>query len=338
MAYIRKVGDRWRAEVERQGKRTSKRFRTRREAELWAAQQEAAIASGADVKIYDKTVQDGIDRYLADVSATKKNPKQDRTLLNSFTKDNPALAATLLADVRPSDIVAWRNRRLKTIQPAGLLRAVTPIKHMFRLAGWEWGWGPKESPFDGVEFPSAGPPRDRLVLPSEVRRILRSLGYITGETPATKTQEAAWAFLISLHTAMRGGEILRLSRSTVDLRQRVVTLKDHKTVRTVGTRQVPITKRAAALLRMLDDAAKDAGRDAYFTLDDDGKNVLFHRHVRDYLLIEDLHFHDARATALTRMAKRVDVMVLARISGHKNLRTLLGTYYRATAAEIAAGL
>ena len=64
------------------------------------------------------------------------------------------------------------------------------------------------------------------------------------------------------------------------------------------------------------------------------RTTLF-RKCRDKLMIEDLHFHDARAEALTRLARRVDVLTLARISGHKDLRVLSEHYYRETAADIA---
>lgn len=41
MAYIRKHGDGWRAEVQRNGRRASKKFPTKREAQQWALSQEA---------------------------------------------------------------------------------------------------------------------------------------------------------------------------------------------------------------------------------------------------------------------------------------------------------
>jgi integrase len=62
------------------------------------------------------------------------------------------------------------------------------------------------------------------------------------------------------------------------------------------------------------------------------------RKARNALMIPDLHFHDSRAEALTRLARKVDVMTLARISGHKDLRVLLETYYRESASDIAARL
>jgi integrase len=47
-----------------------------------------------------------------------------------------------------------------------------------------------------------------------------------------------------------------------------------------------------------------------------------------------LTFHDSRHEAITRLARKVDVLDLARIVGHKNISQLLG-YYDATASEIA---
>jgi integrase len=49
-------------------------------------------------------------------------------------------------------------------------------------------------------------------------------------------------------------------------------------------------------------------------------------------------FHDARRTALTRMSKRLHPMQLARISGHRDLKTLLTTYYAETVEDIGARL
>jgi integrase len=54
-------------------------------------------------------------------------------------------------------------------------------------------------------------------------------------------------------------------------------------------------------------------------------------------LLDGFVFHDARASALTRMSKKLDVLTLARVSGHRNINQLM-TYYRETAAEIGAGL
>jgi integrase len=44
------------------------------------------------------------------------------------------------------------------------------------------------------------------------------------------------------------------------------------------------------------------------------------RKVRDDVAIVGLTFHDTRHEAITRLARKVDVLDLARITGHKDLR------------------
>ena len=55
------------------------------------------------------------------------------------------------------------------------------------------------------------------------------------------------------------------------------------------------------------------------------------------LELNDLHFHDTRHEATTRLSKKLDIMDLARMTGHKDLKSLM-VYYNATPKEIAAQL
>jgi len=50
--------------------------------------------------------------------------------------------------------------------------------------------------------------------------------------------------------------------------------------------------------------------------------------------IEDLHFHDSRAEAIWRLSKKLDVLELARVIGHRDLKSLM-IYYQADADELA---
>jgi integrase len=77
------------------------------------------------------------------------------------------------------------------------------------------------------------------------------------------------------------------------------------------------------------------GRGKVFDLTDKSLDALF-RKAKKALLLADVNFHDSRAEALTRLARRVDVLTLARISGHKDLQLLLNVYYRESTADIAA--
>ena len=53
--------------------------------------------------------------------------------------------------------------------------------------------------------------------------------------------------------------------------------------------------------------------------------------------ITGLNFHDSRHTAITRLAKKLTVLELARMVGHRDLNQLL-VYYNESAEEIAKKL
>lgn len=61
------------------------------------------------------------------------------------------------------------------------------------------------------------------------------------------------------------------------------------------------------------------------------------RKARDKAGVEDLTFHDARHEAITRLAKVFDVLELARIVWHRDLRMLL-VYYNPSAEDLSGKL
>ena len=68
-----------------------------------------------------------------------------------------------------------------------------------------------------------------------------------------------------------------------------------------SSRTVPLSKRAVELLEKL----KNIHPERVFDVDDGTRDALFRRAVLSQE-IKDLHFHDLRREALTRMAKKVD--------------------------------
>jgi integrase len=327
--YIRKVKGGHRAEVERLGVRDSKTFRTKAEATSWGAQREAEILATKRGAFPRKTLQDAIDRYRKDVSPRKGGSRAEGLRFDALSRDYPALVGKQLSEIRTPDWVEWRNARLKTVIPASVRRDVNLFRNLFSVARDEWKWC-GESPFKGFSVPSDSAPRERRVAMHEVKKLCRWLGYVTGKVTG-KQQEVALAFLLALRTGMRAGELLSLTPKNVDLVRRVARVA-HKTQHLTGRpREIPLTKHAVRLLKPM------MGREQVFTVGAKSLDAMF-RKARKALLIEDLHFHDSRAEALTRLARRVDVMTLARISGHKDLKLLLSTYYRESAEDIAARL
>lgn len=330
MASIFKVASGWRAQVARKGQRLTRVFATKAAAEKWALQQERMLIDGEVSKWPRKTVLQALDRYGEEVSVTKASPHAEQLRLAAFARDYPHLARKPLTEFSPSDVAAWRDDRLTKVSPAAVQRDYGLLRHVWTLSVKQWRWCPS-NPWSDVKSPTGNPARDRLLGWREIRALLRRCGFKTGVRPQTAQEIVAWAFLLALRTAMRAGELLSLTGQTVDLERRVITLSTHKTVRLVGRREVPLTPQAVRLLRVL-------WHDGPLLLITSASLDAIFRKMRNQLLIENAHFHDARATALTHLSRKVEVMVLARISGHRDLSLLMNTYYRESAEQISARL
>lgn len=149
------------------------------------------------------------------------------------------------------------------------------------------------------------------------------------------SQRVAVAFLFAIETAMRSGEILGVTDQTVDLELRVARLPLTKNG---SARSVALSTRAVELLGMLPKVEEGA---PLFDLNDKSRDALF-RKARDRAFEKQspedrLTFHDTRHEAITRLAKKLQPLDLALMTGHTNLNELL-TYYNETAADIAARL
>lgn len=337
MAYFNKVKSGWRAQIVRKGVRVSRTYPTKAEAQAWATQEEAAILAGTREEFPDKTFGDALDRYEREVTSKKKKAKRaDLLRFAALRRDFPDLVGKVFHEITTGDLGAWRDARAEKVSGSSVLREAQQLRPIWTLAIDEWRWAGR-SPWTALKLPKKSHARTRKAVWSEVRLLLRSVGFKRDTPPKRAQEEAIWASLLGLHTALRSGEILRMTRSTVDLKRRVYRLEDHKTEEHIGERIVPFTARAGRLLAVLDKAAKDAGRDEYFTISDASRDRHF-RKVRDRLMIEGLRFHDTRGTSLTWLSKRYDVMTLARISGHTDINELYRTYYRETGESVAARL
>lgn len=320
MASIRKHGDGWRAQVARKGIRKSRIFPTRQEAKDWAARAEFEILNGD--KVAAKTpLGDVLDRYAREVSPSKRGHRWELVRLGKLGRDR--IARITLADLKPSDLADWRDRRLREVSGATVRREMILLGAVFKVARQEWGLLSK-SPMEGVKRPPSSRPRDRRPTDDEIER----MRHVAGVDLSNATARAFHAFLFAGETAMRAGEIVGLTRDRVDTGRRVAYLPMTKSG---FSRAVPLSSAAVALIEELPEL------DPVFGLSSRQLEVLF-RKVRDKAAVVGLTFHDSRAWGLTRMARKVDVMTLAKISGHRDVNLLLSTYYRESAEDIAKRL
>lgn len=317
MASYRKRGDTWRAEVVRNGTRQSATFQTKAAAVAWATALEADLLALKRGDVPKKTVRQALERYAEEVSPGKRGSRWELLRLNAWCRE--PWAERWLAALTADDLGKWRDRRLLGVSRGTVQRDFNLLRAVFTKARKEWGWI-KTNPLDGVTMPGENKARTRRVHWREVRAVCRALGY-PGDS---KSAEVALMFLIALRTGMRAGEILSLTPARVDTKARVA----HLTMTKNGDpRDVPMTRAATRLF---------VGWSGW-TVTVGSRDALFRKACRR-AGVKGLHFHDSRAEALTRLSRKVDVLTLARISGHRDVNLLSRVYYRESAAQIAQRL
>ena len=315
MASIRRRGNSWRAEVRKSGIRKNRTFATKTAAQQWATRLEADILDSKAGNVVNQSVGELLARYADDVATHKRGWRQEIIRIERLRRD--PLASVLLPQLKASDIAAWRDRRLREVSAATVRRDWNLLSHAFNVAINEWAWL-HTNPMRGVKKPPAPAARDRRVSDEEIARLRHCSGY--DHTPNTKTARACRAFLFALETAMRAGEIANLRRASITGRVAHLPLTKNGT-----RRDVPLSPAALELIEPL-------GNDL-FELTTDQISSLF-RKIRDRAQIPDLHFHDSRHEAITRLAEKLDVLELARVTGIKDLKILM-VYYNKTAEQLA---
>lgn len=320
MASISRHGNQWRAQIARRGIRKSKVLPTKRAAQDWAARQEYLIEHSEEVA-RGQPLGDVLDRYAREVSPTKRGARWEIVRLEKLKRD--PLASIRVGDLTAADLAAWRDRRSAQVSPGSVRREMGLLSAVLSHARKEWG-ALKGSPMSDVRKPAPPPPRNRLPTDDDFAR----LALAAGDDLTNATARAYHAFQFACETAMRAGEIVGLEWSRVDIGLQVATLPLTKNG---SARDVPLSREAVRLLEALPRA------DPVFGLTSRQLDALW-RKVRIRAGVEDLHFHDSRAYALTKWARRLDVLSLARMSGHRDIRLLSSVYYRESAADLAKRL
>ena len=320
MASYRKRGSVWRAELYRDGKRESGSFLTKAEAVAWSTQREAELVGA---QLPNKTLSDALRRYGREVCPLHKGERWELLRLGTLERD--PMASVLLARLKPADIAAWRDRSLERVSGASVAREMNLLKSVLEQARKEWGWI-RVNPMADVKRPRSPPSRKRRISADEIARLELAFGLGEGDASETATQRTGMAFLFALETAMRSGEIVGLQWA--DVSDRSVRLPQTKNG---DVRHVPLSSRARQILSALPRTDGPV-----FGLSDQLRDALF-RKARDLCKLANLHFHDARAEAIWRLSKKLDVMELARVIGHRDLKSLM-LYYDASADELAAKL
>lgn len=320
---------RYRAQVFKRGVRDSDTFETRAEADDWIVTREAEILRlGGPVS--RRTVAEAITKFME----AAERPRADRLRFGRLLKER--WASLEIGELTTAVLADWRDARLKVVRPATVVREMTVLRGVLETARMEWGWIDR-NPINDVRRPREPAARRRLITDAELAAMVTALRY-DGENVRTIADETAVAMLFALETAMRAGEIVGMRWPDIDVARRHVTLPKTKNG---DQRRVPLSTAAMALLERMKAKRMIRIRLApnktrVFHVDPRALDVTFRR-ARTAAGLAGFVFHDTRATAITRLAKKLQPLELARMTGHKDLNELL-TYYAEPPESIAERL
>ena len=262
----------------------------------------------------DMVMREALTRYCTGVSIAKKGYGQEKYRIEQLCRSS--LGDKTTRTVTSVDIATYRDARLseinprtkKTLSTSTVRLEMSLLSNFFDIGRIEWGIC-DANPVANVRKPKAPPGRDRRLTAREDRLILRYAHQHVNT-------DLYSIVVLALETAMRQGEILKLTWEHINLKSRIAHLPDTKN----GTkRDVPLSIKARdALIRM---GVKNSGRVFGYTAE--GLKSTW-RFMLLKIGIENLHFHDLRHEAITRLFElgTLDIMEVAAISGHKSLAML----------------
>lgn len=319
----------WQAKVRLAGyEPLSAVFDSKSKAQAWGYAEEAKLKAMRR-GVVAVTLKEVVEKYRTDVCPTMKSGANVSLRLKSLSADSELLPwHRKVQDITAADLSKFRDSRAAVVKPATVLKELALLSGVFESARRDWGYI-TANPLKDVKKPPQPAARKRLFADAEVAGILNALGYAQDGPVATMGQQAGVALLLGLETAMRASEMLGLEWRRVHLTKRFVTLEKTKNG---DAREVPLSTTAVALIKRMVGVDKDV----VFTLTPAVLDVTFRR-ARDKCGFVDLHFHDSRATAVTRLAQKLSIHELARMIGHRDLNSLL-IYYRKSATDIASQL
>ncbi len=253
-----------------------------------------------------------------------------------------------MASLRSSDFAQWRDKRLKVVSPATVRLDLAVISHLFNVARKEWGFEGINNPIEGIRMPTVNNARSRVFYDGEEALLLEVMKPVMRYANGRLSTGCAnpWMkplIMLALETAMRRGELLALCWDNIRLTDRVAHLPMTKNG---NSRNVPLSSRAVEILRALPPTLRgpvfpitaNAVQLAYLRAIDRARRLYEESGGTDARVMTDLHFHDLRHIAVTRLAEKLpNIVELAAVSGHTDVR-MLKRYYHPKAEDLAKKL
>lgn len=348
MASISKVGTKWRAFVSLNGVRKTKMFSSKADAAVWARTLEKSFRNDGIVP-NKMTFDELLDRYAKIETPKKRGADEELRRIRALQKDEMLadLPIGLIdkqvirdwIDKKRSIVSTFTGRPLKT---STIARYLAVIKAVFTKAV-DWKLIPS-SPAVGVSVHVEEDHRERIATEEEIELLKIAAQWEEDEPPVLQEQRILAAFIFACYTGMRVGEIVGIERTWIN--GNTIRIPREK-VKIFHSRTVALPDRAINILNQvlsLGHEPKVFGmdpkdHDAQWRRLRDRAGLSAIRDSEGNEIKEALNFHDSRATFCTWAASpgpdgapRLDILALARQTGHKDIK-MLRRYYRKDAVE-----
>ncbi len=301
----------------------SQTFETRRDAEKWVRSVEREMDTGAFIprdEAARTTIKNLATRYREELTPKMRGQRQEESRLKAVEEK---FGDYNLSAVTPAMVAKWRDELSKKLAPQTVQHYLAVLNRLYKAAARDFGIPlPLGNPVAAVRMPTISNARERRLKGDEETRLIEALDASRGKHLKSVT-------LLALETAMRRSELLALRWEHIDLKRRILHLPETKN----GTsRDVPLSTKAVAVLE--DVPRKMTGQ--VFDTSETAITEGFQR-VAKRAGIQDFRFHDLRHEATSRLAEKLQMHELGKVTGHKSPRMLM-RYYHPRAEDLAKKL
>ena len=313
----------FRVQIEHNGKREYKTFRTKTLATTWANQREAELERGLIASV-DLAQRTALDEVIQDYRARVLPTKRGHHLKSSLSALERRFGTMRLISISPRDVSLFRDDRLRAgASGSTVTKDLNLLRVLIDHAIFEMSIHLPSNPARMCKNPKAAPSRTRVLAADEEALLFDAFEHPMLPSIAT----------LAIETAMRLGELLNMRWNDVDFKSRTLNIPLTKTD---VPRVIPLSTKAIETLMAL---PRSISGDRIFSCwkRADSFEKTFRRAVLKSGL-DDFRFHDLRHTATSRLAQRLpNVIEVAAITGHSSI-SMLKRYYHISPADLARKL
>lgn len=333
MASIRKQkSGAWRVQVRRKGRSVSETFIRYDDAKKWSVDAERQIDRGETPALSKvgklQTFGDLIDLHIADMKEVGNPPRRSKAATLTMLKRR--LGRRNMIELDRERVIAFgRERAAEGAGPMTLSIDIGTIKLILSHAAAVHGLPVRVEPVDMARtalkrlgLVGKGKERDRRPTDEEIEALIQHF-----EGNPRQIIPVARIIKFAIATAMRQEEICRTTWDDLNVRTKMLTIRDRKDPRhkTGNDQRIPLLAVSGydAIALIEEQRAARNNRDLrIFPYDSKSVSAAFTRACKD-LEIEDLHFHDLRHEATSRLFEfGFQIPQVALVTGHKDWKML----------------